>query len=350
MRLSLTFRVSPFHQKLSSTTNRMKNHLQKLSVLLLLSLVSIGCDQAESHSHGSSSSEALSRTYAGEYPIKIVCTIGQVAEMVSRIGGEHVQVDTLMGPSIDPHVFRPRATHVDQLTGADAIFFNGLHLEGRMSDLFVQMARTRPTYAVTEGLQARTDERLREPPEFAGMYDPHVWHDVALWSDCVSDVAKTLSEFDPDHADTFLKNAEAYLVELAELDQFCREEVAKIPESRRVLVTAHDAFGYFGKAYGIEVFGLKGISSDEEKDLAHQETVQEMLIERKIPAVFVESSIAHRTVEALAEPCRDAGHDLKIGGELYADALGPEGTEDSTYAGMIRHNVKTIVDALSEGK
>ncbi len=314
---------------------------------LLLALA--GCNKAESHSHGDSGS-AIIRTFAGQHPIKIVCTTGQVAEMVSRIGGEHVQVDTLMGADIDPHLFRPRATHVDQLTGADAIFFNGLHLEGRMSDLFVQMARTRPTYAVTEGLQARADERLREPPEFAGMYDPHVWHNVALWSDCVSDVAKTLSEFDPDHADTFLKNAEAYLVELAELDQFCKDEIAKIPEQRRVLVTAHDAFGYFGKAYGLEVFGLKGISSEEEKDLAHQEEIQEMLIERKIPAVFVESSIAHRTVEALAEPCRDAGHDLKIGGELYADALGPEETEESTYAGMVRHNVKTIVDALSEGE
>jgi len=328
--------------------------LQKLPpsfpALALLLLFATGCGQAETHSHTSSKSGTNSSVFAGEYPIKIVCTTGQVAEMVSRIGGEHVRVDTLMGPGVDPHLFRPRSTHVKQLEKAGIIFFNGLHLEGRMSDLFVQMARTRPAFAVTEGLQARGDKRLREPPEFAGMYDPHVWHDVALWADCVNDTAKVLSEFDPKNADLYKQNAAVYTSELAELDSFCRAEIAKIPEGRRVLVTAHDAFGYFGKAYGLEVFGLKGISSEEEKDLDHQEVIQRMLIERKIPAVFVESAIAPRTVEALAEPCRDAGHDLKIGGELYADALGPAETEESTYTGMIRHNVRTIVDALSEGK
>ncbi len=311
--------------------------------LALLTLAS--CNQAESHTHPAS--KELGKTFAGDYPIRVVCTTGQVAEMVAHIGGEQLQVETLMGPGIDPHLYRPIASDVSKLSGADAIFFNGLHLEGRMSDLFVQMARVKATYAVTEGLQARADKRLREPPEFAGLYDPHIWHDVALWSDCVGDVAQTLAAFDPDHADLYRKNAEAYLGKLAKLDQFCKDEMAKIPKQRRVLVTAHDAFGYFGKAYGLEVFGLKGISSEEEKDLKHQEKIQQMLIERQIPAVFVESAIAPRTVEALAEPCRDAGHDLQIGGELYADALGPAGTEDSSYTGMIRHNVRTIVDALS---
>jgi len=318
-----------------------------ISAFLLLLVVSAGCSQAESHSQSTAKPKATPRIFAGEYPIKVVCSTGQVAEMVTRIGGKFVHVDALMGAGVDPHLFRPRSTHVKQLAAADAIFFNGLHLEGRMADLFVQMARTKPTYAVTEGLQARGDKRLREPPEFAGMYDPHVWHDVALWADCVNDTAKFLSEFDPKHADAYQQNAAVYSSELAELDSYCKAEIVKIPEKRRVLVTAHDAFGYFGKAYGLEVFGLKGISSEEEKDLDHQAVIQRMLIKRKIPAVFVESAIAHRTVEALAEPCRDAGLDLKIGGELYADALGPAGTEDSTYTGMIRHNVRTIVEALS---
>ena len=157
-----------------------------------------------------------------------------------------------------------------------------------------------------------------------------------------------LATFDPKHADDYRGNAAKYVAELKELDAYCRTEIAKIPEDRRVLVTAHDAFGYFGKAYGLEVFGLKGISTEDEIDLAHQEEIQKMLVERKIPAVFVESAVAPRTVRALVEPCKAAGHDLKVPKEeLYADALGPAGSEDNTYEGMIRHNVRTIVEALS---
>lgn len=314
----------------------------------VLSLVGFvgGCTTSESHDHDASTSR--SRIFGGNYPISIVCTTGHVGEMLTRLGGEHVEVETLMGPGIDPHLFRPEASHVGKLDGADAIFFVGMHLEGRMSDLFVQMARQKATFAVTEGLQSRKDERLREPPEFEGMYDPHVWHDVALWSDCVRDTAEFLAEFDPKNAEAYQANAEAYLQELMGLHQFCVDEIAKIPAERRVLVTAHDAFGYFGKAYGLEVFGLKGISTEEEKDLAHQEAIQSMIIERKIPAVFVESAVAPRTIEALVEPCRDAGHELKVGDrELYADALGEAESDASTYIGMIRSNVNTIVDALS---
>jgi manganese/zinc/iron transport system substrate-binding protein len=251
-----------------------------------------------------------------------------------------------MGPGVDPHLYRPIASDVRKLDAADAIFYNGLHLEGRMSDLFVQMARRKATFAVTEGLQNRHDSRLREPPEFEGMYDPHVWHDVALWSDCVQDMAEALATFDSAHADDYRRNARTYVNELIELGDYCRSAIAGIPEDRRILVTAHDAFGYFGAAYSLEVYGLKGISTDEEKDVQHQEELQAMIIERKVPAVFVESAVSHRTVEALIEPCRAAGHDLKLGGELYADALGPAGSPDSTYTGMIRHNVRTIAAAL----
>ena len=303
--------------------------------------IALGCTPADSHTH--SPGESPSHVFDGKHPIKITTTIGQVAEMLRRVGGEHVAVEALMGPGIDPHLFTPVASDVRRLSGADAIFYNGLHLEGRMSDLFVQMARSKATFAVTEGLQSRKDKRLREPPEFEGLYDPHVWHDPLLWADCVTDVADALAEFDAAHADDYRKNAEAYRKELAELDQFCRDELAKIPKERRVLVTAHDAFGYFGAAYDIEVVGLKGISTEEEKDLARQEEIRRMLVERKVPAVFVESAVPRRTVEALVE-----GLDVKIGGELYADALGPADSDDATYAGMLRHNVRTIVEALSE--
>ena len=316
------------------------------SILSYCSLLALaGCGAALHSEHAESSSG--SATFGGKHPIQVVCTIGQVAEMIARIGGEHVHVDALMGPGVDPHLYRPIASDVRKLDAADAIFYNGLHLEGRMSDLFVQMARRKATFAVTEGLQIRNDPRLREPPEFQGMYDPHVWHDVALWADCVRDVADAWAKFDPSYADDYEKNAAAYIKELQELDAFCKSEIAKIPEDRRVLITAHDAFGYFGKSYGLEVHGLKGISTDAEQDVKHQEDLQAMIIERKLPAVVVESAVAHRTVEALIEPCRAAGHDVKRGGELYADAMGPAGSPDSNYAGMIRHNVRTIVEALS---
>ncbi len=312
-----------------------------LAFVALLSMS--GCHDLDTRALNSSG-----QTFTGSYPVKIVCTTGQVAEMLTRIGGEHVQVDALMGPGVDPHLYRPIASDVGKLNEADAIFYNGLHLEGRMTEMFVQMARRKATYAVTEGIVERNDPRLREPPEFAGHYDPHLWHDVALWADCTADVAEMLATFDPAHAAVYRANAAEYGEELRELDAYCRTEIAKIPADRRVLVTAHDAFGYFGKAYGLEVFGLKGISTEDEIDLAHQEEIQKMLVERKIPAVFVESAVAPRTVRALVEPCRAAGHDLKVPEEeLYADALGPAGSEDSTYVGMIRHNVRTIVDALS---
>lgn len=255
----------------------------------------------------------------------------------------HVEVDGLMGPGVDPHLYNPVASDVTKLSDADAIFFNGLHLEGRMAELFVKLARSRAAFAVTEGLQDRKDPRLREAANFDELHDPHVWHDPRLWAECAVDVGETLAAFDPPHGADYRKNAQAYREELIALDKYCREALAAIPKERRVLVTAHDAFGYFGKAYDVEVVGLKGISTDEEKDLAKQEEIRAMLVERKIPAVFIESAVPRRTVESLVE-----GLDVKIGGELYADALGPEGTDDADYAGMIRHNVQTIVEALRE--
>lgn len=319
-----------------------------LSVVLLLALclpALSGCGSSASHSHDLSA--RTSETFSGEYPMKVLCTTGQVAEILSRVGGEHLEVTTLMSHDIDPHSYKPRQSDIERLSKADAIFYSGLHLEGRMADMFVQYARKKPTYAVTEGIAERSDSRLREPPEFEGMYDPHVWHDASLWAACVHDVAAMLAKLDPKHAGPYDKNAHEYMDELAELHDFCKSEVAKIPEESRVLVTAHDAFGYFGQAYGIDVYGLKGISTEEEKDLQHQEEVQKMIIAKKIPAVFVESTIAPRTVEALIEPCRAAGWDLQNGGELFADALGAADSDASTYTGMMRHNVTTIVEGLT---
>ncbi len=304
-----------------------------------------GCEQAKSHTH--KKVEHAEKVFQGEYPIKILCTTGQVAEMLARVGGDKVHVETLMGPGIDPHLYRPTASDVEKLVNSDAIFYSGLHLEGRMADKLVQLARKKATYAVTEGIVSRQDKRLREPPEFEGLHDPHVWHDVALWAECAHDVAAMLGNLDPEHATLYDNNSHTYMGELAELHEYCKSEIAKIPASQRVLVTAHDAFGYFSAAYGIEVAAMKGISSEEEKDIQHQDSIQALLIERKIPAVFVESTIAHRTVDSLIETCKAAGWDVVNGGELYADALGESGSSASNYTGMIRHNVQTIVEALS---
>lgn len=315
-------------------------------VALIPLLALAGCQPAGSHEHAGA--ERSTRTYAGKFPINVVCTTGPVAEIAQRVGGEFVAVTALMGPGVDPHLYSPVASDVRKLAAADVIFYNGLHLEGRMADLFVQMARTKATFAVTEGLQARKDKRLREPPEFEGLYDPHVWHDPLVWSDCVDDVGQMLAEFDPSHAEAYRKNAAAYQAELKELDAWCREQLEKIPKDRRVLVTAHDAFGYFGKTFDIEVAALKGVSTEDEKDLKHQEEVVTLIVNRKIPAIFVESAVAPKTVKALIEPCRALGWDVNIGGSLYADAMGPTDTPDADYAGMIRANVNTIVAALSD--
>ena len=307
-----------------------------------------GCQPASSHTHEGETTSV--HRFEGKLPMRVVCTTGQVAELAVRLGGEFFEVEALMGPGVDPHLYSPVASDVRKLSAADVIFYNGLHLEGRMADLFVQMARRKATFAVTEGLQSRTDKRLREPPEFAGLYDPHVWHDPLIWADCVKDMAEAMAQFDPTHAESYRKNAATYQAELVELDKFCRAELAKIPEENRVLVTAHDAFGYYGKTYGIEVFGLKGVSTEDEKDLDRQEEIVQMIVRRKVPAVFVESAVAPKTIKALVEPCKALGWDVKIGGQLYADALGPAGTPDETYAGMLRANTRTIVTALGGGK
>jgi manganese/zinc/iron transport system substrate-binding protein len=307
-----------------------------------ISLSLVGCGGAAGNTN-----VGEERVYQGDYPIQVVCTTGQIADTVRQVGGEHIQVTALMGPGVDPHLYRALPKDINALKAADLIFYNGMHLEGRMADVFVRMARRRPTtFAVTEKLQADGDQRLREPPEFEGHYDPHVWHDAKLWSECVRYVAEQLAAFDPRNAASYQQNTDAFVAELATLHEETLEQIKTIPESRRVMVTAHDAFGYFGAAYGIEVYGLKGISTEDEVSLARTEEIVSMLVKRKIPAVFVESAVAPRIVEALIEPCKDQGHDVRIGGELYADALGPAGGDAATYIGMFRANVRTVVNAL----
>jgi manganese/zinc/iron transport system substrate-binding protein len=275
-----------------------------------------------------------------------VTTTGPVTDILKRVGGEQVAVIGLMGPGVDPHLYRAVSSDILRLSEADMIFYNGLHLEGRMGDLFEKLADSKPTIAVTDGLVAAKDARLRKPPEFDNFYDPHVWHDPQMWSECVKHVVQALSAYDPDHGEDYQRNGEAYLKEVAEADQHAREELAKIPENERVLVTAHDAFGYFCIAYNLKSMPLKGVSTAEEVSIGRMDEVIAFLVDHKVKAVFVESAVAPQIIKALIGPSREKGHDVIIGGELYADALGSKESGADTYVGMFKANVDTIASAL----
>lgn len=285
----------------------------------------------------------LHATVAEAAPLQVVGTTGMVADLAREVGGERVNVVGLMGPGIDPHLYKASHGDTQRLARADVVFYNGLNLEGKMIDVLVRMGRRKPTYAVTEYVP---EERLREPPEFSGHYDPHVWFDVSLWTYAVDRVRDALTEVDPDGRDYYAARASAYKERLRELDDYVRRRISEIPPERRVLVTAHDAFGYFGAAYGMEVVGLQGISTATEYGLRDVQALVDMIVERGIKAVFVEASVAPRAIEAVVSGVRARGHSVTIGGTLYSDSLGEPGTLPGTYIGMVRHNVDTIVAAL----
>lgn len=329
---------------------RLHPSLETLPVAMLIFSISsfAGCGG------GSSSNAALrpqgrANDSAEVRLTQVVCTTGPVTDLVRSIGGPHLSVTGLMGPGVDPHLYRERPSDIERLANADIVFYNGLHLEGRMADTLEKLGERKPTFAVTHDLVASQDQRLRKPAEFEGYYDPHVWHDARLWSDCATYVAQSLSEYDPAHRDDYLKNLATYREELLEADQYSRRQLATIPEAQRVLVTAHDAFGYFCPAYGLTPMPLKGISTEEEITIGRMDEVINFLVDRKISAVFVETAVAPQIVSALIRPCKQKGLDVHIGGELYADALGPIGSGAETTAGMIRANVDTIVAALAGG-
>jgi manganese/zinc/iron transport system substrate-binding protein len=312
---------------------------------LLISVAFAGCSR-DMAAENRASSDAPQRQFTGQYPIRVVCTTGMVTDILRNVGGEHLNVTGLMGPGVDPHLYKAVPADIEKLSSADAIFYNGLHLEGRMADLFEDLAKRKPTYAVTHSLVEAKDKRLRTPPEFEGYYDPHVWHAPQMWAECVKYVADELAKYDPTHRDDYVRNRDAYLKQVADADTYCREQLALIKPDQRVLVTAHDAFGYFCIAYGLKSMPLKGVSTEDEVTIGRMDEVIAFLVDHKIKAVFVESATAPQIVKNLIEPCRKAGHEVKIGGELYADALGPAKTGADTYLGMIKANIDTIVSAL----
>ncbi len=282
------------------------------------------------------------RSLEGE-TIQVVTTIGMITDAVERVGGDRVEVEGLMGPGVDPHLYKASEGDLRRLERSDVIFFGGLHLEAKMADVLERISDQRATQAVTDGIPR---SRLLTPAQFKGQYDPHVWFDVALWTFAVEQIRDRLAELDPTSAALYRRNAAVYLAELESLDRYVAEQSRRVPARQRVIVTAHDAFNYFGRAYGFEVRGLQGISTAAEAGAGDVQALAAFIAERRIPAIFVESSVSPRTIEAVQEAVRSRGWDVRIGGSLFSDAMGSPGTPEGNYVGMVRHNVDTIVQGL----
>jgi manganese/zinc/iron transport system substrate-binding protein len=276
--------------------------------------------------------------------LRVVATTGMVADLVINVGGDRVAVDTLMGPGIDPHGFKASERDVIALADADIIFYNGLHLEAKMADVFERMRDRVRTVGVAEAID---ESALLSPPGFDGQFDPHVWFDVDLWTETIPPVVTALSEIDPARASAYERRGDAYAQRLARLDRYVEQQTERVPPDQRVVLTAHDAFNYFGEAYGYEVRGLQGISTAAEAGTADVRSLADLIVERKVPAVFIETSVSTRFIEAVQEAVGARGASVDIGGELFSDALGDAGTPEGTYVGMVRHNTDTIVAGLS---
>ena len=275
--------------------------------------------------------------------VHVVCSTGIVADMVTRVGGDRVHVTALMGPGLDPHQYKASAGDVERLNDADLIAFNGLHLEAKLGEVFKHLARRRPVMALADSLP---EGRLLSPPGYEQAHDPHVWFDVALWAETAAPVAAMLAELDPDHAAAYRARAAACRDELTALDAEVRARLAAIPEPGRVLITAHDAFNYFGRAYGLEVRGLQGISTLTEAGTGDMQSLAAYIADRRLPAIFVENSVPPRAIEAVRKAVHARGWDVALGGELYSDSLGDPDGPAGDYVGMVRHNLDTIATAL----
>lgn len=280
---------------------------------------------------------------AGTRPLQVIATVGMVADLVEHVGGPHVAVRAIMGPGVDPHLYKPTRDDVQTILAADVVFYSGLLLEGKMSDTLVKIGRSKPVFAVTERIP---EQRLLAPEGAGGHYDPHVWMDVEAWALGVDAVAEALSEINPAHAADYAQNARTYRAELARLHAYGQQVLATIPAERRVLITSHDAFNYFGRAYGLEVLGVQGLSTESETGLQWINELVDLLVSRQIPAVFVESSVSRKNIDALVEGARGRGHVVQVGAELYSDAMGAAGTYEGTYLGMLDHNITQVARGL----
>lgn len=314
-------------------TIRLRTSISFTLLLLLATLALAGCGRIQERTRPDFSNRT----------IEVVATTGMVGDIVQQVGGDRLRVTTLMGPGVDPHLYKASEGDVERLDRADIVFYSGLHLEAKLAEVFEKMGDSIVTVPVTDLIPR---DRLHIAGSGASTYDPHVWFDVALWSLATESVRRTLVEVDPAHAGEYNTRAEAYQEKLTALDEYVRAEALTIPAEQRVLITAHDAFGYFADAYGFEVKGLQGVSTATEAGAGDVQELAGFIVDNRIPAIFVESSVSPRTVRAVQEAVRARGYDVQIGGSLFSDAMGDPGTPEGSYLGMVRHNIDTIAQAL----
>jgi manganese/zinc/iron transport system substrate-binding protein len=300
------------------------------------------------------------KTFQGTLPVKVVATTGMVGDLVRNIGGPNVQVTDLFKPGVDPHTHRASTDDLRRLQSADIVFYNGLHLEGVMGNVLAQLNDRTPSIGIGDFLTTWRipNEKTADIPSRDRVYrlgwllrdgehpDPHIWFDVRLWSLAAENVVEKLAAFDPVRADEYRERGLEYRARLDKLDRETAEQLATIPKDKRVLITSHDAFRYFGRAYDVEVRGIQGVSTETEASVGHITQLVDFLVKSQVKAVFVESSVNPRNMQTLIEGCQARGHTVRQGGELFSDAMGDADTPEGTYEGMIRHNVKTVVEAL----
>ncbi len=309
----------------------MNRHISILPTLLsALALWLYGCQS------GSNDNRSDRRLY-------VVVTTSMLADAVLNIAGDSVAVEALMGPGVDPHLYKATQGDIRMLTEADLVIYNGLYLEGKMEDILERLGQTKAVLAAAAGIEK---DKLRGNAIYQNEYDPHVWFDVKLWKEVVANVSAKLQEMDSANARFYEVNTQDFFKELDTLHLSVTQEISKIPIEKRVLITAHDAFGYFGDAYQIEVKALQGISTQSEFGLKDITELVNFIVERKVKAVFVETSVSERAIKAVVEGCQQKGFPVIIGGYLYSDAMGEQDSEEGTYAGMVMANVNTIVNAL----
>ena len=313
----------------------MKSRFKKVLVMLLIGIpFLLGACSKESETSNTPHSDR----------IQIVTTISQIGEPIEVIGGDRVEVESLMGPGVDPHLYKATQGDINKLQSADIILYSGLHLEGNMGEVFAKMSENKTTVGLGESL-----DKGKLLSDEDGAIDPHIWFDVDLWKEALGAAVEELKKLSPDDADYFEENKQKYFSQLDDLKKEAVEKMSSIPQEQRVLVTAHDAFGYFGRMYDIEVIGLQGLSTEDEVGLSDIGSTVKLLIEKQVPAVFVESSINKSSIQAVIDGASKEGLEVTLGGELYSDAMGTKGTEEGTYLGMYRHNVNTIYHALTGG-
>ncbi len=275
---------------------------------------------------------------------RAIATVGMLGDMLKGVAGPGLRTETLMGEGVDPHLYRPTRADIARLLGADAVFAVGHHLEGRMGDVFERLRNAGRT--VVEVAETLPRDRLRTKPDAADSADPHVWMDPILWAECMPPLATALLALAPDVREGVQEREAKYRAMLTRLDGYAKQVLGAIPADRRVLVTAHDAFGYFGARYGLALESLQGVSTDSEASLARVEQLVTLLVTRRIPAIFAETSVPDRAVRALMEGAAARGHRVVLGGTLFSDSMGKPGTYEGTYEGMLDHNITVIARAL----